>query len=388
MVLQKSKVTAALESRFDELDSLRGLAACSVVVGHLLNTFMVQTGPYQKATEIILILRKTPLKFFFSGHNAVIIFFILSGFVLSLKYLSPKKPKLNEFLIRRFFRIYLPYFVALTVAVVANAIIGYDYKYELSNWFNKPWSKPITWIDIINHVLFLGIYPCSQFIPVLWSLIHELRISLLFPAIMYFVNTVTNRALILLSFGLQFFAITLHLLFEKIFGSSVYLKTDVAVTFSLQFTGLFILGFVIARNYKTITIWYKKCRHNVKIIFLFCTCFFYYIADFFPIPLSYYADIVTSLGATGFIILSVTSSHVKNILLLPAVKFVGKISYSLYLYHCIIILSVFHLFYGKMPIVTIIGICLFLTFTLSWLSYNYIEKSAIYIGRIISKRVS
>lgn len=67
-----------MNSRFDQIDSIRGLAALSVVISHLSlvipNVYIVQK------------LKNTPLHIFWAGHEAVILFFILSGFVLALPY--------------------------------------------------------------------------------------------------------------------------------------------------------------------------------------------------------------------------------------------------------------------------------------------------------------
>ena len=61
--------------RFRELDSLRGLAAITVVFHH----FSRICSP-----QIIHVLDRTPLRILVAGHQAVILFFLLSGFVLTL----------------------------------------------------------------------------------------------------------------------------------------------------------------------------------------------------------------------------------------------------------------------------------------------------------------
>ena len=63
--------------RLRELDSLRGLAAITVVFHH----FSRICSP-----QIIHVLDRTPLRLLVAGHQAVILFFLLSGFVLTLPF--------------------------------------------------------------------------------------------------------------------------------------------------------------------------------------------------------------------------------------------------------------------------------------------------------------
>lgn len=78
--------------RFDELDSLRGIAATVVVVAHFTGIFLpgavfAKDGHY--AWERLV---STPMHLLTSGHAAVGLFFILSGFVLSVRLLAPGRP--------------------------------------------------------------------------------------------------------------------------------------------------------------------------------------------------------------------------------------------------------------------------------------------------------
>jgi peptidoglycan/LPS O-acetylase OafA/YrhL len=79
--------------RYRQLDSLRGLAALTVFFGHFLGL---------KATILSYpIVNSTPLITLFNGNAAVMFFFFLSGFVLSLPYIDNEKPlKLTGFYFR------------------------------------------------------------------------------------------------------------------------------------------------------------------------------------------------------------------------------------------------------------------------------------------------
>ena len=61
-------------------------------------------------------IQATPLSFFCDGLAAVTLFFVLSGFVLNLKYVSLQQlpPRwAGAFLINRVFRIYPAFYVAI-----------------------------------------------------------------------------------------------------------------------------------------------------------------------------------------------------------------------------------------------------------------------------------
>ncbi|WP_410805811.1 acyltransferase family protein, partial [Paraburkholderia sp. SIMBA_053] len=75
-----------MNKRYLELDSLRGLAALSVLFYHCLRIFpSLDVGAPDFANDsdnwFINALLNTPLRILWSGHESVILFFILSGFV-------------------------------------------------------------------------------------------------------------------------------------------------------------------------------------------------------------------------------------------------------------------------------------------------------------------
>src|SRR5438128_2732703 len=96
------------QERYEYLDALRGSAALSVVVYHLHEGYHWPPA--------ISFLDNTPLHALWDGKAAVELFFVLSGFVLSLKYVRPAQG-LNNFsylgyLVSRFFRL-MPAFITV-----------------------------------------------------------------------------------------------------------------------------------------------------------------------------------------------------------------------------------------------------------------------------------
>lgn len=98
-------------ARFLELDGLRGIAAFTVILHHFCCMYDLKEKPYL-----------LPLV---AGHSAVLLFFVLSGFVLSLPFWNKGTfGRYDAYLVRRIFRIYVPYVAAVGLAAVGMLLVG------------------------------------------------------------------------------------------------------------------------------------------------------------------------------------------------------------------------------------------------------------------------
>ena len=91
-------------------------------------------------------------------------------------------------------------------------------------------------------------------------------------------------------------------------------------------------------------------------------------------------DLITAAGVAGFIVMALESSRTKSWLVREPILRLGKISYSLYLWHTIVLLSMVNLLYGVIPLWTILIAAAMITLLVSNLSYEYIERPAIRLG--------
>ena len=171
-----------MNKRFNELDSLRGFAAVSVMVLHYLQFL----GLDSSNNVIIYLLNQTPLHIFSAGNEAVTFFFVLSGFVLSLPFFIGNQPY-NQFIIKRVCRIYIPFWCALVVAIFLRTIFAKGSVPSLGWAMNTAWVSKISIIEIIKHFTLLADFNVALFNGPFWSLVHEIRISLIFPVIMIFI---------------------------------------------------------------------------------------------------------------------------------------------------------------------------------------------------------
>jgi peptidoglycan/LPS O-acetylase OafA/YrhL len=83
-------------------------------------------------------------------------------------------------------------------------------------------------------------------------------------------------------------------------------------------------------------------------------------------------------------IIGMNSASSRRLLHWPPIHFLGEISYSLYLWHFIVLLFCVHLLYGKMPLWAIICLALILSIAVSRCSYRWIELPSMNLGRRLS----
>jgi peptidoglycan/LPS O-acetylase OafA/YrhL len=170
--------------RLDTLDSLRGLAATTVVASHLLHVRPAfGTRPWHgPVLSWEWALKATPLSVLVDGHAAVLVFFVLSGLVLSGQLLSPTPPAYGAFALKRLLRLYPPYAAALLGSAALQAWLGASAPHGPSLWLADNWTDRFSIAAVADYGLMLGDRLALDN-PV-WSLDYEMRISLLLPLLL------------------------------------------------------------------------------------------------------------------------------------------------------------------------------------------------------------
>jgi peptidoglycan/LPS O-acetylase OafA/YrhL len=112
----------ATSGKMECFEAIRGLAALAVVIGHLILTFCpalyFRTGPrWDEIPRWLQFIARFPGKFLWNGELPVEIFFVLSGFVLSLTFFQKgSAASLSSAAIRRFPRLMAPVAASVLLA--------------------------------------------------------------------------------------------------------------------------------------------------------------------------------------------------------------------------------------------------------------------------------
>lgn len=162
------------------LDGLRGVAAAVVLVHHaLLVVPGLSAGYYDDPVpESLGWFVYSPLHLVWAGGEAVLVFFVLSGFVLARQQLGPRALPWRSYYPSRLVRLYLPVVAAVVLAAGLAAVVPRTGLGGHSEWMEQH-EVPLTLSSVLRNASLLS--PDFLNSP-LWSLRWEVVFSLLLPA--------------------------------------------------------------------------------------------------------------------------------------------------------------------------------------------------------------
>ncbi len=313
------------------LDGIRGFAAFYVMVGHarwLLwegysEGYLTHPETYSKLQTMFVYF----LSLFRYGHEAVLLFFVLSGFVIHLRYSnkiqnegSTVKFDTIPFFKRRIKRIYPPFLLAILVTFILDTV-GKNLNFPIyaSNTVYETLNENI----IPNHsssTIFGNLFFLMRFYtPVfgtngpLWSLAYEWWFYMFYPVLFYMGRSAIKYGLITISL-LYIFSVTI--------GFNIILLDKI---FTLLPT--WWLGTLLADIYS------KRSKIRFKYLIPFTLILLILPLEIINIPLSGAKEILWAVGFAGFFSLcfQLQSKGKKNWFI--HLKPLGDISYSLYVIH-------------------------------------------------------
>jgi peptidoglycan/LPS O-acetylase OafA/YrhL len=333
--LHRESTQGSPDMRLHELDSIRGIAALSVVLFHFFLgwTFFAHASGWQSIALKVFY----PL---YSGPEAVRLFFVLSGLVLALPYLRGRGQRYPIFAVRRTLRIYGPYLVALAIGIAGAAVFHNEVTRQ--KMMDCCWSKPVSLRLVTQHVLFLGDYDFAQFNVVIWSLVQEMRISLVFPLLFLVVDRLSTRKALILAAGCTATA----MLIIRFRPEVVTPYVAMSLVMTVHYLAFFILGILIAKNFGAIGRWYELLSGVKRGVLLGVSLVMYSLSGMAAVALLGThikllvgtSDWGTVVGAIGIIVTGLFSAPMKRLLLMRIPRFLGRISYSLYLTHVPVLL--------------------------------------------------
>ncbi|MGN6426479.1 MAG: acyltransferase family protein [Leifsonia sp.] len=180
--MAENSVTKA-SGRLTALDGLRGLAAVVVLFHHALYTNPdfpgAPGGGNAPVGSPMWWISYTPLKLFSAGVESVIVFFVLSGLVVTLPAVRKRGFDWVAYFPRRVVRLMVPVAASVLLAAVWVAAIPQISTQPKDTWLSSSSTPNFSWEYIVKAVDLLG--GDGQINNPLWSLRWELVFSLLLP---------------------------------------------------------------------------------------------------------------------------------------------------------------------------------------------------------------
>jgi peptidoglycan/LPS O-acetylase OafA/YrhL len=372
--------------RLAELDALRGIAALVVVATHVIATATSEEFHigrdnllHRFFTEPRLWLELPPVRILLAGHAAVAVFFVLSGFVLTLPMLNNRQPTYLRFLIKRFFRIYVPFAVAIGLAALACAMLRPRAIPELNSWFNLFWREPVTVSLVLSHLTMSGSHILLD--APMWSLIHEVRISVIFPLVALIVIRLPKSAIIF-CFMLTCLIIATdpsRLLHGVPGEDTAHIVDSMRDTLSVGI--YFVLGISLAANIVAV----KSAIASFNALGTMALWAISILLLQVPLRIPLCDLIYFPIGSVLLVTLCLSSPRAQVILNHAFFYWLGRISFSLYLVHFVVLLSMVHLLHNKLPIWLILCGVIPSCLIAAEIMYRVIELPAQKFGKRLSR---
>src|SRR5215218_6369208 len=212
------------------LESVRGLAALAVVLHHLALAFYPQMHNWMGSPTVgralpapLRIAAAPPLNVFHNGVFAVVVFFVLSGLVLSYSFFRADAPEkrsaaLASAAVRRYFRLVIPILASVLLAYVLLRL-GLLHHRQLGRllhvepwwvvseddwWLTAQWNFEPRLASALHEGLF-GVFfsfdPARTYSAVLWTMGIELAGSFFVYSFLGLFGSLRNRWVIYLLVG-------------------------------------------------------------------------------------------------------------------------------------------------------------------------------------------
>lgn len=337
-----------MSERIASLDCLRGAAALSVAIPH----FFMYQHTASAVAETVSIL-------------GVEIFFVLSGYVLAPQIVSfcldrPSLPNFGIFLIRRWMRTIPPYFIALfVVSITAHKVFSADF---------------VRYLLYVQNLF--GQHNADDYYSIAWSLSVEEWFYLSFPLFCFVIaRMVPQRFAAAISAGLLYVALISAA--RLIWGDSLHWGSTVRRVVSFRMDAIawgFLLNIAVHRSEFLRGLTTARVLAGVVLVAGLASALTFTIAQrpslMIEASFPFYAP---ALGAAGILLaLKLEDTFTRSPILSSVGLFLGRISYSTYLFH-LLALSAVVPFAGRLPPLLLLIIYLVLTAGVASLMYVAVE---------------
>lgn len=382
------------DGRVRSLDAARGLAAVSVILSHYVLVLADSNRHrYVRAYHTLQWLSYTPLGLAWAGRTAVVFFFVLSGYVL---YMMWERDRLTyvAYLKKRVVRLYLPYAGAVILGILGAAFLYTGPLPGLGPWINKFWSWSPSVSSVVDHAGFVDAFNSDRYDFTIWTLVQEMRVSLIFPLIALWVR---RSAWTVAWLPFAFLAIvTIFVRGAASAADGTWAATIMgggltAYSDTVYYLAPFALGALLACHRDAVKRRYTALspRQRLGVGGLAFALYFYgpRILAAVGEHRMLIHDWPTMLGAVAGLVVIAYEPPVRAILDHRLFQYLGRISYSLYLFHPLVLLAALHLFYGQIGLGPLLGLTFVATVLTADIAYRCLERPAMRMARALGEGV-
>lgn len=376
--------------RVTSLDGLRGIAALVVVVHHTFLTQPALAAPYFDPTPsgaggLSWWLTYTPLHLMWAGTEAVYVFFVLSGLVLALPAVKNGGFNLRGYYPRRLLRLYLPVWAAIGLAVLWATAAPRIWKAG-DSWWLAVHGRPPTVGGALQDALLLVSPGSTNY--VLWSLQWEVVYCLALPLVLL---------------GLRALPRIWPLKVLAVLGALVIgARTDSLAVSSLSF---FALGTLMAVEHRRLQRWASAIqgRRYARVVWSLALCgglalllsyWFFHATSRVGSALPQDADAISrglqAIGACLLIFIVWQWPAAQRAMTSRVAQWLGTRSFSLYLVHLPVVLSVALILGGQPSLGVALALTLAIGLPLTEVFFQLVEhpshQLARRVGRVLTGR--
>lgn len=356
-------------------EGLRGIAALNVTICHFIAALhpmvLHKIWPDQFARNadpglIFRIFESPGISIFFNGQLAVTIFWILSGYVLTIPYFKGNAERsLKSRLYGRYLRLNIPIFASIVLSYIFYKFHFYQNIQPTqaygSNLFQGFTPSGVSFITAVKVSLLGGVlFGDARLNPPLWTLKVEFIGSILL--LCFYLCKPKQRDIVttlLVLYVIYKLGVPDFIFIVPIFLGAVLNLVSLDKKWSMVF---FIAGFYFgAYQFESV------------------------LYNYLPSIGHYSRGIVYSTVGAVFLTASIFNGFGRNFFESKFAQFLGRISFSLYLLHCLILYSFSHAFYMHLPHTKVFLLLNFISyilicFLMASVFEKYIDKFAIKIS--------
>lgn len=350
-------------ARLAHVDSLRAIAALLVVWMHVSERFY-SLGPQVAQSRWVYDLALT----LDVGRLGVVLFFAISGFVVPFSIRADSPAPVREFLLRRAFRILPAYWLSIPLGAFTSATL-WGVQFPL-------------WAMLVNMTLLQYWLGVRSAMGLYWTLVLEMLFYFCCAALLAMRSIDNHRRIAVISTGLVAIEL-LGVLSPRLgYSGQVYLTSLWFFHLGIMFWGCLFRAWQDGRledRFARMSMW-GLFVYLVLVYPLLCG----WVAKF---PLNYYLpySLAIALFVAGTTWMKLRSAVLVRI---------GEISYSVYLLHPVVFLSMLWLlmrlpvssWWRSQHLAAYVVANMLVTIVLATVTYRWIEQPGIAMGRRLARR--